>query len=684
MPSNRIVSALVAAMLVAVASGTAVASPVVAGRLIVKLDDALASDVAATLASDSFRAQAPDTTLDALVRTFDVRAARRLFAPRSATLAEARARLAAAPDGRRRAGAGTPLVALANVWVLELPPAADLAAAAAAFAADPHVLYAHADPLGEAAALPNDPLLTCDGAGCEPADPKDPAWGTWQWALHRIGAPAAWERATGAGVVVAFIDSGVNRSHADMGTVWTNDDEPIDGADSDGNGFVDDFWGWDFVTCNRFDLSAPNLPTCSEAHAPDNDPSDEEGHGTAVAAILGAETDNTLLMAGVAYDARVMVLRAVGNDLRAASSEVMAALVYAAANGADIVSMSLVVPFSAALQEAVAAVAAMNVLQVAAAGNSGDGTLFYPASFTDVVAVASTNAHDGASDFSTFHAGVEMSAPGDNVLSLLGLGPGASAVHGGLFGTSMATPHVSGAAALLWSWEPDLTAAEVRAGLCAAAVDLGTPGRDPHYGCGRVDAVATVQTACVQNLCGDGLHEPACGEQCDDGNLDAGDCCSAACELEGVSAECRVLDKAARRCQEAIASRGRAFATTLYKALQACLKRFQKDLGAGKSTRRAAAACRKALAAGEPGSTLARARDKAASQIGRTCAGVPPAAVGPPCDPDALTMASVIACVLDGHAGDIGTMIARESRDACAITTVLGLAGGLPGVCFGP
>lgn len=677
------------ASLVLVPQGARASSAVVAGRLIVKLDDAISGDVGATLNSGSFRSQVPDTALDELVRGFGVHAAHRLFVPGTETLAAARARLGGVrPRGARQpritGGVPGPLAVLGNVWVLEMAPGTDPAVAARAFAADPHVVYAHPDHLGETAALPDDPLLTCAGGGCEPPDPKDPVWGTWQWALHRIGVPNAWTQATGQGVVVALIDSGVNREHTDMGPVWTNDDETVDGGDTDANGFDDDTWGWDFVTCNRFDFTNPDELTCAETNTPDADPSDEEGHGTAVAAILGAATGNGLLMAGVAHGAEVMVLRATNNDLRAASSEVMAALVYAAANGADIVSMSLLTPFSEALRDAVAAVGALGVLQIAAAGNSADDTIFYPAGFADVVSVASTNAFDDASDFSTFNDDVEMSAPGDNVLSLQGLAPGASAVHGGLFGTSMATPHVAGVAALLWEWQPTLTAEEVRAGLCAGAQDLGAPGRDSHFGCGRVDALRTLQTQCVLGVCGDGVHESGCGEQCDDGNQLDGDCCSPTCELQGIGEACRRFSRGERRCQEALASRGRLFAAAYHRAFEKCLKRFIKDLSGGKSTARAAAACRAALDAGERRATVARVRAKAEDQIAKKCNALLPADIGPPCDHDALTMDVVTACVLDGHAARVGAMVADEYHDACTILDVLGLAAGLPGVCVGP
>jgi len=662
--------------------------PVVAGRLIVKLDDVISGDVGAALQSRTFRAQAPDTTLDELVQGFGVLGARRLFAPASDTLAAARTRLGAvqsrgAQQPRAPGSGHGALAALANIWVLEMEDGVDPAVAARAFAADPHVVYAHPDHLGEAATLPDDPLLTCAGGGCEPVDPRDATWGTWQWALHRIEAPAAWNQATGQGVVVAIIDSGVNRDHVDTGSVWTNDDEALDGADTDSNGFTDDTWGWDFVTCNRFDLTNPEAPTCDETNTPDADPSDEEGHGTAVAAICGAATGNGLLMAGVAHGARVMVLRAMNNDLRAASSEVMAALVYAAENGADIASMSVLTPFSDALRDAVAAVSALGVLQIAAAGNSGDGTLFYPAGFADVLSVASTDAFDGASDFSTFNDDVEISAPGDNVLSLLGLDPGSSDVHGGLFGTSMATPHVAGVAALLWEWQPGLTAKQVGAALCAGAQDLGEPGRDPHFGCGRVDALATLQTQCVLDVCGDGVHETGCGEQCDDGNVLEGDCCSPTCELEGIGEACQTFSKDERRCQEALAGRGRLFAATLHKAFEKCLKRFIKDLSGGKGTTRAAAVCRAALDVGNARATIVRARAKTEGQMAKKCDAFTPADVGPPCDHDALTMDAVIACILNGHTGRVGAMVAEEYRDACTILTILGLAPTLPGTCVG-
>jgi cysteine-rich repeat protein len=321
---------------------------------------------------------------------------------------------------------------------------------------------------------------------------------------------------------------------------------------------------------------------------------------------------------------------------------------------------------------------ALGVLLVAAAGNSGDGRVFYPAGFPEVVGVGSTDIEDRKSAFSTFNDQVELTAPAEKVLSLRGIEPGASGVHGGLSGTSIAAPHVAGVAALLWSWKPQLSVAEVRAALCAGAVDLGLPGRDPHFGCGRVDALRTLQTQCVVNECGDGLHEPACGEECDDGNLLDGDCCSATCRLEGFGTGCDVPSRAARACQRTLASRAQKLSALIQREVQRCIDSVVADVAAGRGSARAAVQCERRLGA----VGLGHARASAEATIARKCAGTDPAALGPPCDPAATEMDAVVTCVLDRHVAAAGRLAATAYAGACAILRTLGLDGSVPSVCL--
>ncbi len=411
------------------------------GRVLVKLAPAVTGDVT-SLITQHAEGSEPDGGFACAhsCRRTACAEARRLFAPDARGYFQARAALEAratrgiaARRGARRRPVALP--DLANVFVLDLAPDADVPRVVAALVADPAVLAAEPDQYAHAAFVPDDPRFTCASPHCAPGD--------WQWALHRIRAPEAWESARGDGVVVAILDTGINRGHLDLGAnVWSNPAETADGSDNDDNGYVDDLWGWDFVECNQHDsLGGPGGP-CIDPNPPggDADPSDDEGHGTAVAGVLGAVADNGLDMAGLAHRARVMAVRTINRELRTSASEVASAIVYAADNGADVTSMSMVGPSSAVLANAVQYADALGVLLVAAAGNSADQRVFYPAGYSEVIAVSSTNVDDAWSTFSSFGAHIELSAPGEQVLSILGLAPGASGVHGGLSGTSMSAP----------------------------------------------------------------------------------------------------------------------------------------------------------------------------------------------------------------------------------------------------
>jgi subtilisin family serine protease len=284
-------------------------------------------------------------------------------------------------------------------------------------------------------------------------------------------------------VVLAIIDSGVDYTHEDLsGNVWINaleaDGDP--GVDDDGNGYVDDVRGWDFA-------DAPELPGQGDFLTPDNDPSDESGHGTHIAGIAAAASNNGTGMSGVAPDTRIMVLRA-GVTLQSGGTfleedDLAAAILYAVDNGADVVNMSWGSDDRAYLiTDALRFAADNGCILVASAGNSGALGLAHPAALDETIAVSATDRDDARASFSSTGVPLDLAAPGINIL---GSQPGNS--YGRRSGTSFAAPFVSGFASLVLSRRPELTTEQVRSLLARGTVDLGTPGWDDTFGSGRID-----------------------------------------------------------------------------------------------------------------------------------------------------------------------------------------------------
>ncbi|MDP9438521.1 MAG: S8 family serine peptidase, partial [Actinomycetota bacterium] len=261
-----------------------------------------------------------------------------------------------------------------------------------------------------------------------------------------IDAPEAWGTTTGdAGVVVAVIDTGVDTNHPDLkNNVWTNPGETAGNSVDDDNGYVDDVNGWDF---HNNDASV-------------YDAADGDTHGTHVAGTIAGEGNNNLGVVGVNWKARIMPLKFLG-PTGGYTSDAVEALNYAVAKGAKISNNSWGGGgFSQTLKDAIDRADAAAHLFVAAAGKGGsdgigddnDATPSYPASYEspNVVSVAATDSKDSLAGFSNYGAAsVDLSAPGVSILSTL---PGDT--YGGYSGTSMATPHVSGVAALLKAMNP--------------------------------------------------------------------------------------------------------------------------------------------------------------------------------------------------------------------------------------
>jgi subtilisin family serine protease len=302
--------------------------------------------------------------------------------------------------------------------------------------------------------------------------PDDPHY-TEQWGLPRIRAPEAWDLTTGDDLVIAVIDTGVDLDHPDLvGKLWANADEfPDNGLDDDGNGYVDDSRGWDFVNA-------------------DAEPQDDYWHGSHVAGIAAADTDNGQGVAGVSWGARIMPLKALNASGEGNYADVASAIVYAADNGARILNLSLGgEDYSTTLAEAVGYARQRGCLLAAAAGND-KGAVLYPAANSGVLAVVATDEGDRRWYRSNHGPEVDIAAPGADIYSTT-----LDDAYLSASGTSTATPHTSGLAALVWSVQPDLTNDEVARVITEAVHDLGTPGWDEFYGWGRIDAYRAVSSA---------------------------------------------------------------------------------------------------------------------------------------------------------------------------------------------
>jgi len=300
-----------------------------------------------------------------------------------------------------------------------------------------------------------------------------------QWAVAEgvvLNLPGAWELSQGAGVTVAVIDSGARLEHPDLApNVWVNFDEvPGNGVDDDANGYVDDVHGVDLTTSarGRQDLS------------------DGNGHGTHVSGII-AGAANGRGVVGVAFRARLMIVKVLDASGAGTTGAVAEGIRYAAANGARIINLSLGGPTrDPRLVEAVKAAEAANVLLVCSAGNLGnnvDDEPSYPVALAagNIVGVAATEPQNGRNlgSFSNFGRNtIGLAAPGVDVLS--------SANDGGYelkSGTSMAAPHAAGVAALMAAMRPDLSASELRAQLLQNAGRASLPVSG-----GYLDALSSV------------------------------------------------------------------------------------------------------------------------------------------------------------------------------------------------
>ncbi len=310
-----------------------------------------------------------------------------------------------------------------------------------------------------------------------------------QWYLAQTRSYQAWDliRADSS-VVIAIVDTGIDPTHPDLrDAIWTNPgetgldargrDRRTNGIDDDGNGLVDDWWGYDF---GGYD-----------GYTPDNNPTPRYWHGTHVAGIAAATGDNQSGIAGIAFGAKLMSIKISNDESREDPLLTGGAngILYASRMGARIINCSWGGPgFSQSEQELIYTVTAMGSLVVAAAGNNGNSLSSYPASYEEVLSVASVAGNDQRSFFSNFNMNIGIAAPGEGMFSTV---PTSFVPSGYRLsdGTSMAAPVVSGAAALVLSKYPGLNSEELAAVLRANAdnIDAQNPAFRSLLGSGRIN-----------------------------------------------------------------------------------------------------------------------------------------------------------------------------------------------------
>jgi len=307
--------------------------------------------------------------------------------------------------------------------------------------------------------------------------PNDPSFSS-QWGLTNINAPAAWNYfSTGSNVVVAIVDDAIERTHADLSpNLWVNSGEIAgNNIDDDNHGYIDDINGYDVG-------SNDNNP---------NPPNSSFDHGTHVAGIVSARSNNGVGVASIGFSCKLMCVKSTTTVGQVTNG--YDGIIYAAVSGADVINMSWGGPgTSTTAQNVVNYAAGEGCILIAAAGNDDVNTQFYPAAYNNVVSVAATTSTNAKASFSNYGNWIDVSAPGNNIYSTT-----VGNTYGNKSGTSMASPMVAGLAGLMKSLNPTMPNADLINCLIstAANIDAQNPSYIGQLGSGRIDAAAAM--SCV-------------------------------------------------------------------------------------------------------------------------------------------------------------------------------------------
>ncbi len=302
-----------------------------------------------------------------------------------------------------------------------------------------------------------------------------------QWALTKIDAYNAWNITTGdTSIIIGIIDTGIDFLHPDLkNKIYRNYNEvPGNNIDDDNNGFTDDFMGWDFTDRTGFPFDS----TGGDYLTWDNLPADDNGHGTYVAGIAGAEINNTTGIAGAAPGVKLLNIRAFDPAGLGEEDDVAAGILYAIKMGAKVINMSFGDDaFSYVLRDVIRYAYYKNIVLVASAGNSGSDLPHYPSGYSEVIAVGNSTIEDYVSSNSNFGSTIDLVAPGSLILTT-----SKENGYAEISGTSASSPFVSAAASLILSLQ-DFTNNEVEEILKSTSDDIDAAGWDTRSGAGRLN-----------------------------------------------------------------------------------------------------------------------------------------------------------------------------------------------------
>ncbi|MBS1557872.1 MAG: S8 family serine peptidase [Bacteroidetes bacterium] len=394
---------------------------------------------------------------------------------------------------RASARASAPVVDISKYFVVTFDPTQDVETYINQLYATGYFEIVEPEYKMESSFTPNDPLISS------------------QYYLSTINAFKAWDITQGdTSVVIAIIDTGGNFSHPDLApNLFKNKWDPINGIDDDGNGFIDDYQGWDFIGTDTANIYKPDYTPQKYG---DNNPSltpnpsvsdaGDLGHGTWVAGCAGAAANNGKGIAGVGFKTKLLFTKHTGDNqktTRGSEYGTLLGMMYAAdlfhRHGIrGIINCSFGGSGQSQIVQDIinSMVLDQNCLIIASAGNSGISTPSYPAAYTNVISVAATDQNDVAPRFTNYGTTVDIAAPGVGIYTTQYNNTYTTSTNGGTVdGTSFSAPITSGAAALVWAQNPTFSAVQVgeqlRVTANATALYTANPGKVNQLGLGRLD-----------------------------------------------------------------------------------------------------------------------------------------------------------------------------------------------------